>query len=146
MVCRFLEGKSPDHRGRFLGDIRSFEDQKIESVHDFIQWLFPLDEPSGANPNAPVLDMAEIEAIRQSERASQNLLESSQWYLNFLTRNSHWICEHDHNHLRISRVIKSLRLLHSDRKADEFKQSVLALIAQKENEVGALTLKYWERA
>ena len=59
-ICSFLEGKSPDNHGRLLGDIRSFDDQKIESVHDFIQWVFPLDEPSGANLNAPVLSKVEV--------------------------------------------------------------------------------------
>ena len=145
-ICKFLEGTAPDNQDRLFSDILSFDDQKIESVHDLIQWLFLLDEPSRANLNAPVLSETDTHEIRQSETARQNLSDSSEWYLKFLSRNFHWIRLHDHNHLRISRVIKSLRLLHSDQKADEFRREVLNLVAQSEKEVGSIAKKYWEQA
>ena len=43
--------------------------KKIESVHDFIQWVFPLNEPSRANLSARFLSNVDIDAIRQSKTA-----------------------------------------------------------------------------
>jgi len=57
-LVAFSEGSAPDDRGRFIGDVLRFDDEKLEDVHDFIQWLFPLPERSGANPLAPILDDA----------------------------------------------------------------------------------------
>lgn len=145
-ILTFLEDNSPDNLGRLLSDIWIFDDQRIEMIHDFIQWLFPLNEPSGANFNAPVLSESDINNIRKSLDAKNNLSKSADWYLKFLSRNSHWICPHDHNHLRITRVIKSLRLLCSDEKADGFKQSVLEIAAKGEQKIGAIALKHWAQA
>lgn len=145
-ICDFLEGASPDNLNRSLGDIWSFDDKKIETVHNFVQWLFPLDEQSSANPDAPVLSAADIDEIRQSTTVRQNLLQSAKWYLNFLSRNSHWIRSHDHNHLRITRVIKSLRLLHSDLEANKFKQCVIETVARSEEDVSVITRNFWDRA
>ena len=110
-IVGFLEGKTPDHRGRMLAVIMQQTDHQAETTHDYIQWLFPLDEPSRSVMGAPVLNELDIEDIRHSELAQQNLVKSASWFLGFLERNDHWITKYDHNHLRITRVIKSLRLL-----------------------------------
>ena len=55
MLLGFLEGYDADARGRKLHEIWEFSDNQIESTHDFIQWLFPLTEPSQSQPDAPVL-------------------------------------------------------------------------------------------
>jgi hypothetical protein len=48
-------------------------------------------------------------------------------FLEFLSRNHHWKQEFNHNHLRISRVIQSLRILHSWELADWFYSKVRKL-------------------
>ena len=53
-VVRFLEGEGTDARGRTVFDVISMNDVAIERTHDFIQWLFPLPEPSAAIPDSPV--------------------------------------------------------------------------------------------
>src|SRR5437870_1224003 len=55
-IIDFYTGAAPDHRGRFLREIVEWPDERLESVHDFIQWLFPLPDPSPVNPEAPVID------------------------------------------------------------------------------------------
>ena len=55
MIVLFLEGKIKDYEGRYLNDIWSFDDNKIENVHNFIQWVFPLDQLSKYVSSAPVL-------------------------------------------------------------------------------------------
>ena len=84
---------------------------QAETTHDYIQWLFPLDEPSRSVNGVPVLTKLEIDEIRQSSLTQANLVKSARWFLGFLERNNRWITKYNHNHLRITRVIKSLRLL-----------------------------------
>jgi hypothetical protein len=55
-LLAFYLGTHPDHRGRLLAEILRQDDDWLESTHDFIQWLFPLPEASGAWPGAPRLD------------------------------------------------------------------------------------------
>jgi hypothetical protein len=45
-LFNFLEGKSTDFRDRYISDILNFSDRDIEEKYDFIQWVFPTDEPS----------------------------------------------------------------------------------------------------
>ena len=52
-IVGFLEGKTPDHRGRMLAMIIKQTDHQAETTHDYIQWLFPLDEPSRSVMGAP---------------------------------------------------------------------------------------------
>ena len=142
-VLHFLEGAIPDGRGRTLSMIMAFDDQAIESTHDFIQWMFPLDEPSRSHPGAPVLDPFEIDEIKRSQVALENLVQSADWYFGFLQRHDHWIRQYDHNHLRISRAIKSLRLLVSDEVADQFKSAILDFLGGNISVIGKRTREYW---
>ena len=108
--------------------------------------MFPLDEPSQAVSGAPVLDDFDIDEIRENQVVAENLEESVRWFLGFLERNDHWITEYDHNHLRITRVIKSLRLLASDEAADEFRDKVIALAGDNLNLVDEEARDFWNSA
>ena len=142
-IVSFLEGKLPDHRGRTHAMLLQQTDHEAETNHDYIQWLFPLDEPSRSVNGAPVLAELEIDEIRQSSLAQANLAKSARWFLGFLERNNHWITKYNHNHLRITRVIKSLRLLASDEAADEFRDKVLALAGDNLNLVDQKARGFW---
>ena len=78
------------------------------------------------NFNAPVLDLGS--AIWLAERNDvfkffENMLVR---FLEFLKRNDHWKSRYNHNHLRVSRAIDSLRPLHSWELADWFYGQVKA--------------------
>ena len=45
-LLSFYYGSHPDHRGRMLAEIVPQDDDWIEQAHDFIQWLFPLNDLS----------------------------------------------------------------------------------------------------
>ena len=55
-VVRFLEGLTTDGRGKQITEILDQDDWFWENNHDFIQWLFPLDEESSTVRNSPVLN------------------------------------------------------------------------------------------
>ena len=62
-LLAFLRGEGPDGRGRRIAAIWAMSDAELEASHDFIQWLFPLPEPSGASAHAPILAREDIEAF-----------------------------------------------------------------------------------
>lgn len=142
----FLEGQLPDSKGRYLQDILNFSDYEIENTHDFIQWVFPLEEASRSNFTAPVLEKFEIEEIRLSNIAKINIIYASQWYLSFLKRQNHWIRDYDHNHLRITRVIKSLRLLVSNETADSFYDDIKHQLRDHIYNINEKAVRFWYNA
>lgn len=146
MLCDFLENKTTSFDGHTLHQIWGMNDAQIESKHTFIQWLFPTIEPSLAVPGSPYLDDQQVAKIRDSHLAKQNLAKSAKWYLNFLERNNHWRKPYDHNHLRITRMIKSLRLLCGDDEADFYKEQFWQLLGSDLTMIPARTVEYWEDA
>ncbi|KAG7472390.1 hypothetical protein MATL_G00108330 [Megalops atlanticus] len=99
--------------------------KRLERVHSYIQWLFPLREP-GVNYMASELTKKEIQAFRESEEAKRRLVESYELMLGFygiqllnkdtgeVKRAENWrerfanLERNMHNNLRITRILKSL--------------------------------------
>jgi hypothetical protein len=75
-LVAFYRGDGRDHRGRLLSHILGFDFDELEFHHDYIQWLFPLTEPSGANASAPLLSKADIATFTSDESLRQTLLKS----------------------------------------------------------------------
>ncbi|MDB5721801.1 MAG: hypothetical protein JWP15_2419 [Alphaproteobacteria bacterium] len=142
----FLAGVSVDAQGRALADILAYSDAELERRHDFIQWLFPLPDPSRAVPGSPVLSGGDIAAIRASDPARRNLEAAAGRMLAFYEANDHWLGSHDHNHLRITRIIRSLRLLVGDSEANGFRDSVRSLAAAAGASINPTTLAFWDAA
>ena len=142
----FLALKGRDFKGRTLEDIWSFSDEEIENYHDFIQVVFPLNKASQAVFHGYYLDSTElVQQIRNNKEATNNIIKSSHWFFSFLERNMYWNNQHNHNQLRITRVIECLRLLVSDEEADNFYNNVLGLIKDN-NQVNTRTLNFWKNA
>ncbi len=130
-VLDFYREESTDNRGRRLSEILGWPDAELEGVHNYIQWLFPLPEPSGANPSAPLLDQQTIGEFRCSTELEARLRESFERMLrfyglelndregafevteasNFPNRAAVWLQAGNHNHLRITRILRCLMLL-----------------------------------
>ena len=145
-IIAFLGGVGTDSHGRLLNDIWAFSDAEIERTHNFIQWLFPLAEASLSVPGSPTLTSDEIAALRLSVAAKTSIVESADWYSAFLSRHSHWKAKYDHNHLRITRAIKSLRLLVSDEEANRFRHSVFALLGDDLAVIDKKAKSFWNAA
>tara|TARA_B100000035_G_scaffold178777_1_gene152475 strand:+ start:734 stop:1180 length:447 start_codon:yes stop_codon:yes gene_type:complete len=143
----FLSNGGTDFKGRTLESIWSFTDQQIESTHDFVQIIFPLDKPSQSTFHGNYLDSNElVNKIKDSSTAKENILKSSKWYFSFLKRNIWlWNRKYDHNQLRITRVIECLRLLVSEDEADDFHKNVLEII-EDDNRVNETSLNFWQKA
>jgi len=169
MILRFYAGAGPDVHGRFLNEIQSWSDDELERSHNFIQWLFPLDKESKANSDAPVLDEDTIREFRSSPALRLHLQESFIRILkfyglqlratvplsivrgqNYAERATEWLTPNNHNHLRITRILKSLKLLGLKTNASAF-YDCLSDICHEEfkrasPQISRDTFKYWESA
>ena len=145
-LLAFLEGQGVDGRGRTLFEVLAFDDAALELTHDFIQWLFPLPERSAAVPDAPVLDADGARAIQDSVMAQCALAAATDRMEAFYRRTDQWLRPHDHNHLRITRIIRSLRLLRGDDEANAFRDAVLGMVEAARAPVSARSRGYWTTA
>jgi hypothetical protein len=165
-IVGFFEGSLPDNRGRFLSDIQSWPEARLEAVHDFIQWMFPLTEPSPVNPSAPVLDRETIKAFRAAPELRQALraswLRMIDFYgfefsdgrvqpsAGFAAKSANWLNPNNHNHLRITRILKCLRLLGLEREANAFFDCLAELYTSERRKpqpgITERTFEFWSAA
>lgn len=164
-LLRFYRGAGADHRGRSLADIRAFDTDRLEGTHDFIQWLFPLPEPSGANPHAPILSREDVAAfaaeagLREELRASLDVMlrfyglrrEGSDEAAaiargpGYASRSAEWL-DRSHNFLRLSRILRCLALLGCAPEARSLLACLEGIAAENRWAVGSDTLGHWRRA
>ena len=164
-LLAFYRHAGPDHRGRTREDILAFDTGRLESTHDFIQWLFPLPEPSGANPHAPQLTQGDIAAFNAESGLREALLRSLDVMLrfyglalagtpgarrvdraaNYASRSDDWLGR-SHNFLRISRILRSLALLGCEDEARAFLAQLEEICRENAQHIGSDTLGYWRRA
>ena len=142
----FLLNESCDHKGRMLSDIYKFSDNEIEANHDFIQIVFPLAEPSFWSSNKYFIESEQqIDSLTSDKNVREAILQSAYWYISFLKRNNHWKNVNNHNLKRITRMIKSVRLIVGDIEADKVKKEITS-IPNIEKLVGQNSIKYWKKA
>lgn len=142
----FLRGDGPDHRGRTHDDILKFTDEQLESEHDYIQWLFPLREPSAAVPESPFLENEEIiQLLKNDEEVQESMVTALVRMHSFYQENDHWLKQNDHNHLRITRILKSVSLLNSKENAQEFYDFIIRRV-ESAQPVTEESLEFWRKS
>ena len=168
-IIGFYRGTEPNHRGLYLREIQRWSDEWLEAIHDYIQWLFPLPEPSAFNANAPVLSSQVIQNFRTSTELQANLrvsfLRMMRFYgleahlgeritvsrsLNFAVAAAGWLSPRNHNHLRITRILRCLTLLGLEAEAKAFFQCLAGIYEEEQNKttpaISDETMMYWRKA
>jgi hypothetical protein len=164
-VTLFFAGE-PDDLGRTYDEILLWDDERLELVHDYIQWIFPLPERSGANPWAPVLMQASISVIRSTPEMQQRLrsgyLRMLEFYgfqfdgervfrsPSFAAASRNWLHAGNHNHLRVTRILRSMWALGLGREAESLWDALRQLF-ESERSAGRRsitdeTFAFWKRA
>ena len=164
-LTRFFAG-GVDDEGRTFDEIVGWDDARLEMVHDYIQWIFPLPEQSGANPWAPVLDVETIAAIRRDAamqgRLRAGFLRMLAFYgfaleadavvagPRFAAAARNWLRAGNHNHLRLTRILRSLRVLGLEQEAAALWGALRGLY-ERENAAGRRTITpetfaFWRKA
>ena len=159
-------GKTQD--GYALEDILNFSNQELERGHTYIQWIFPLDEPSRAQPRSPVLTDEDIETLRGDDtvalKMGMTLGVMGNFYgftmasrdgetvfirsPDFESLADNWLTPRNHNFLRLTRMIKSLSLLGFGYYGRALQKFLLDLADEEENKniIGYTTRSFWEEA
>ena len=159
----FYRGEVTDTEGRFLGEILGWSDDELEAVHDFVQWLFPLPEPSRFNPDAPLLTEEDVAAFRSDPLLQTHLLQSFERFLaflglsqaadgtvvegpNFEARAMDVWAYSNHNWLRITRLLRCLRLLGQEDRARSLYDWLAIQYKSHKFPIPADTFRYWTEA
>ena len=139
-----------------MSHILGFGLDELELHHDYIQWLFPLPEPSGANASAPILTHDDISTFNSEPALGKALLNSfdlmldfygleraghvGEWKVrragNFDERTRQWLMSGNHNFLRISRMLRSMSLLGLHEHARAFLECLEGIYAGNPTTVG----------
>lgn len=160
-IVLFTLGEATDHRGRLISDVWVMSDEALESTHDYIQWLFPIPEGSSFNDFAPLLTVEAANWFHRNPELQAQQKKSLDRMVGFLGLkatdsgfeaalhlNEHehlWLRQFDHNHRRISRIIRSLHLCHQSELARSFRDAMIQ-IGQRQGDVSYATLNFWEMA
>ena len=112
-IRMFHDANAPLADGFRRKELLSISDHVFENKHGFIQWAFPTSQESRQVSSAPVLDLASAIWLAEKPDVTEFLEAMTVRFLEFLASNNHWKSSFDHNHLRISRAIQSIRILHS---------------------------------
>jgi len=145
-IVLFLDNNCTDHLGRTFNDVLNMSNEDLEDHCDYIQWLFPLNEPSQFAVDAPILNDGDIRQIKSNQNIQSNLHKGLEMMTSFYINNHHWLCEHDHNHLRITRIIKSLILLVGINEAEHFYDIIIDQATHSKKKVSPDNIKYWTDA
>lgn len=144
-IIDFYRGEGTDAKGRTWSDIMQFDQMNLERVHDYIQWLFPLPEVSRAQPQSPVATATDYEVMGQSNQIQMRLGQTTYKMLRFYLHSSDWKRAKDHNHLRITRIIRCLILAGNPLAANAFHDTIM-IIAPRGHTIPPATSQYWTMA
>ncbi len=146
-----------DREGRVFDQILNQDDAWLENTHNYIQWLFPLDRQSQFNNRAPVLNAPTIRALHRNLnmlRAFDRMLafyglerveERVQRGVNWEERSRNWITRNNHNFMRITRILTSLRLFGFEKEAAAFFDQLSTIYQEHGSKIGD-AFNHWQGA
>ncbi|KAK5137877.1 hypothetical protein LTR08_006646 [Meristemomyces frigidus] len=151
-----------DEPEAILDKVLTWNDRTLEYRHDYIQHLFPLPERSPINPDAPIITKEVRDAFLQRPELRQNLQRAFGRMCSFYglemqqtggvvrgpefdaNAEETWLTSRDHNHLRITRIVRCMRILGLESEARKF--AVALLDADTRNTVSTTSATFWCRA
>ncbi len=160
-LLAFQFDNGTDHIGRKISDIWILDNFTLEHDHSYIQWLFPIDKSTKFNLHAPILSQSDRDRFKESPHLKANQQKSLARMSNFFgldwtdgvflakpelhMRTHIWLKRGGHNHLRISRIIKSLALCDQVLIAERFLEAVLEY-SVSHGAVNNQTRDHWVKA
>ncbi|MCJ1483736.1 hypothetical protein MMC06_003904 [Schaereria dolodes] len=155
-----------DSKRRTLSSILAWDDSKLECCHDYIQILFPLPERSPFNITAPIIDQETFDTFRSRPELRGRMKTSFARMLSFygfemedgdegmnifpaphfLEASKNWVTRFDHNHLRITRIIRSLRVLGLENEAEAFFAVLKRVYNAQRGRINQRSFMFWTRA
>lgn len=154
----FYAGKA-NFNGLTLHEVWKYTDREYEGYHDFIQWVFPSDEPSMISRDAPVVTKEDAQLFRECASAQIKLIHSYRQFLRFIgvkidVQGNFVIVDQrkfnlrvrrcNHNLQRITRVIRCLYILGLPERAQQF----VDFLEEADGKYGLneVSMMYWRNA
>jgi hypothetical protein len=163
-VVDFYSGGGNSER-RTLDEILGWDDDRLEDVHDYIQWLFPSRQPSAVNAFAPLVTDDTVRAFARDARLRDGLRHAFERMLRFyglqsqggrveidprefVARSRVWLTPGNHNHLRLTRIMDSLSTLGLRAEALALQRCLIEDVASGSGQgrVSRRTIDFWLRA
>ncbi len=158
----FYAGERFDHAGRRFDEILAWDRRRLEMVHDYIQWMFPLPEASRFNPDAPLLSSTDIAAFHSTPHLQGRALAALDVMLEFygliraagaikrgpaFNKSHHWLTPLNHNHLRFTRILLFLRHIGLEAVASQLLTTLQDIASHEGREaISERTLSFWADA
>ncbi len=165
-LLEFYTNAKPNPDGLYLKDIWNFSDWELENRHHYIQWLFPIELKSNHNDTCLQVSPSEINEALKSRDFQENLFHSLLLMENFwgfkVKHKFHqekpagvikdynaknWVTLYNHNYIRITRVLHSLKVFGLEEEANElFNYLESEVYSHNSHSIGSQTLEYWKSA
>jgi len=171
-LVAFFKHTGTDNKRRKLELLRTLDYHAMEYNHDYIQWLFPTDEESMFNRNAPILTVDLQRIFSQDEQLRSELRRNFLQFIDFLgfeltggdngqpqklqiaahfedRKSDCWSAGPvgpNHNWLRISRVLRCLGICGLQAEQKLFMDVLEATVKSEKIPVGSSIEKWREHA
>ena len=165
----FLNDLGPDGNGRYVSDYLAFDDDDFEGCHNWVQWAFPTRTPSQFNPTAPIIDDDFVlDVLHEATHfvAKLNTAKLAALYMYHMgfevfkslryvsiptyrieaptmTAPLAWETPDNHNMLRFTRIIESLRLFGNDALAAEVYSALMQRVQTYTDRYSLSSVAYW---
>jgi hypothetical protein len=168
-VLDFHRGELRHPSGVTIESIWGWHHGRLEHEHTYIQWLFPLRDPSRAVPDSPTITESEVREFNRDPALRDRVLRSFRLMLgfygftmgpaanaagggtimpapDFAATSRTWLTPGNHNHLRITRILKSLCILGLRPEAREWFAALQRVYAANADKIGNVTYDFWRKA
>jgi hypothetical protein len=135
-VLEFYRGELRHPTGVTIESIWGWHRGRLEHEHTCIQWLFP--RSLRCMPGfygftmVPAADATEGVTITPAS--------------DFAAKSRSWLTPGNHNHLRITRILKSLCILGMQREAREWFAALQRVYVANADAIGSMTYEFWRKA
>jgi hypothetical protein len=156
-LVEFYRGERGNQCGHMLTDMLTWSNGALEMDHDYIQWMFGSNERSMLNGEAPTMTKEESEIFQNDPELREKVKQSLIRFLKFLAfklskddeqvliepveseNTPWWLRGFNHNHLRVTRLLKCLRLTGNSKYAI----AMFDALRPFKDKVSANTWQYW---
>jgi len=173
-IIGFYKGTITNQKGTGIEDVYAMTYDELEKDHYYIQWIFPLPEKSRAVPDSPILRQSDINEFRNSYELKGKMLKITLKMLdfyglkigegelkgkivkadNFEKRSKEWLTPYNHNFLRLSRIIRSLKIIGSTSDcpsgvtvlSKKLYDCLCNIYEENKGIIGPVTKQFWDEA
>lgn len=123
-LISFYKNEKKNSDNLYISDIWKFSYDEMERNHKYIQWLFPSNQYSKYNKDAPILTAKDINEFIIDNVLQSNVIKSALMMLDFygyihVTNNNEFVVKNTtspyllitHNFLRLTRIMNFLNLI-----------------------------------